>query len=70
MIEGKDGLAEERRMQTMSLAPPDETTPPRTPDEEAGSRLDAELDQTMDASDPPSATQPGGMEEEVEAHPS
>lgn len=32
--------------------------------------LDEQLEQSMDASDPPSSTQPGGEEAEAEAHPS
>jgi hypothetical protein len=66
MTENKDGIVDEGAMQTMSVAPPDENTPPKTPDQE----LDAELDQSMDASDPPSVTQPGVDAEETEAHPS
>lgn len=70
MTDRNDQLVGEGVMQTISVAPPDERTTPRTQDRDE--QLDAELDQTMDASDPPSATQPGGGEaaDEAEAHPS
>lgn len=76
MNNGADKIVDEATMQTMSVAPPG-------PEVEDGARgqgqegasdpvgLDAELDQSMDASDPPSQTQPGSSEEEqASAHPS
>ena len=74
MADSNDQLVEEGAMQKMSVAPPDEDTSPQTPagtaDQEA--ELDEALDQTMDASDPPSQTRPGGGDplDETQAHPS
>ena len=72
MADQKDELIDEGAMQTMSVAPPDETIAPQTSRDETQAedeQLDTALGQSMAASDPPSETQPGGGDES-EAHPS